>query len=112
MSRPYLHSRLVALVGDEQAFELLEAPNALLGGRTPQELIDRGNTAPVEVMIREMEAHAGVSKVSPRLGRKAPVEIDGNAADPIHDRIPQRRHTRGSGRIFRILEQLERGGSR
>ena len=29
------------------------------------------------------------------------------AGDPIIDSIPQRRHSRGSGRIFRILDQLE-----
>lgn len=59
-----LHRRLVARVGDEQAMELMEAPNSHLGGRTPQELIDRGELAPVESMIRDMESHAGVKGVS------------------------------------------------
>lgn len=57
-----LHLRLAALVGDEQALELLESPNSHLGGRTPLELIDKDDFAPVEAMIREMEANAGVSK--------------------------------------------------
>ena len=34
------------------------------------------------------------------------------AGNPIIDRIPRRRDSRGSGRIFRILDQLERGGSK
>lgn len=110
MSRSPLYQRLAAVVGDEQAFELMEASNSHLGGKTPQELIDHGNPAPVEILIREMEAHAGVSKSSRHAFHQSPDEIDDLAADPIHDRVPQRRHTRGSGRIFRILEQLERGG--
>jgi len=40
-------------------------------------------------------------------------EIDLEAAsEPILDRLPQRRHSKGSGRIFAILDSLEKGGSR
>lgn len=33
------------------------------------------------------------------------------ASDPALDRLPQRRSTRGAGRIFQILDELEQGGN-
>lgn len=55
MSRQ-LVNRLVRIVGEAEAHELLETPNFQLGGRTPQELIDQDNLRPVEILISDMEA--------------------------------------------------------
>ena len=35
-------------------------------------------------------------------------EIDHLAADPVFDHIPQRRNSRGTSRIFAILDQLKK----
>jgi hypothetical protein len=35
-------------------------------------------------------------------------EIDHLAADPVLDHIPQRRNSRGTSRLFAILDQLKR----
>jgi hypothetical protein len=48
-------NRLIALVGDAEACELLETPNAELGGKTPQELLDAGDTAPVQTLLVTLE---------------------------------------------------------
>ena len=109
MSRLSHHNRLAALVGEEQAAELMEAPKAHLGGQSPQDLIDQGNSAPVESLIRDMEANAGVSKPSHHSIHSMCADIDDHAADPIHDHIPQQRASKGAGKIFAILDELERG---
>lgn len=112
MNRSAIHRRLAALVGDEQALELLEAPNFNLSGKTPEDLIDQGDTATVLAMVHAMEAQAGGRRVSRPSPHDPPADIDHNAGDPLLDHIPECKHTQGAGRLFRILDQLERGGSR
>lgn len=34
------------------------------------------------------------------------IEVENVASDPVLDRLPQRRDTKGSGRIFAILDEL------
>tara|TARA_R110000868_G_scaffold287568_1_gene547911 strand:+ start:144 stop:482 length:339 start_codon:yes stop_codon:yes gene_type:complete len=110
MNTHTIKSRLVAVVGPHEAQELLEAPNAALGGMTPQDMLDSGNLAPVEIMVRDMELAARSRRDFMRLPQDDIDDIDDLASDPIFDHIPQRRHSRGSGRIFAILDQLEKGG--
>ena len=93
-----IRKRLALIVGDYQANELLEAPNFALGGRTAQELLDRGQFRPVEILVAEIEAQHDLS------------DIDENAADPILDRLPQVRSEGGVARIFSILDELESEG--
>jgi hypothetical protein len=50
-----IQNRLTDLVGDDEAFELLNTPNADLDGATPQDLIDSGNFAPIKIMLESME---------------------------------------------------------
>ncbi len=50
-----IQNRLIALVGDDEAFELLNTPNADLDGAIPQDLIDSGNFAPIKIMLESME---------------------------------------------------------
>ena len=111
MNRQTITARLVAVVGQHEAQELLETPNFNLGGQTPQDLIDAGNLAPVETLVRDMEAREASRrdfiKLPPSIAND---EIDELDADPILDRLPQRRHSRGAGRIFAILDNLEQGG--
>lgn len=107
-----LRNRLDALVGESEAQELWEAPNASLQGRTPQELIDQGNLRPVEILIRDMEARERTRRDFINLPKHEVDDIDDAASDPLIDRIPQRRHSGGSGRLFRILDQLDQNSHR
>lgn len=112
-TRHHLTARLSAIVGEHEAQELLETPNFHLGGRTPIDLLDSGNFRPLEIMLSDMEARERTRRdfITP----PAPLdfdEIDHLASDTILDHVPQRRHSRGSGRIFAILDQLETGGSK
>jgi hypothetical protein len=50
-----IRNRLIALVGESEACELLETPNAELGGATPQDLLDAGNIAPVQTLLETLE---------------------------------------------------------
>jgi hypothetical protein len=112
MNRPALTARLTAVVGEHEAQELLETPNFRLGGRTPDELLDAQDFSPVEIMVRDMEAREASRRDFIRLPQYDVDEIDELASDPIHDSIPQRRHSRGAGRIFAILDELGKGGSK
>jgi hypothetical protein len=113
MTARILRARLVAVVGEYEAQELLEAPNFALGGRCPIDLLDSGNFRPIEIMLRDMEAREASRRDFMSVPHHDVDEIDMELeADPILDRIPQRRHSRGAGRIFAILDQLEKGGSK
>ena len=39
-------------------------------------------------------------------------ELDDTLADPIFDRLPERRSSKATGRLFGILDQLDREGSK
>ena len=55
MSPSTLHNRLAAMEGDDQAHELATTPNADLGGFSPLDLIERGNSEPVRLLLESME---------------------------------------------------------
>ncbi len=97
MSRPALTRRLAALVGEAEAYDLLQTPNAALGGRIPDDLIDAGNFLPVEILIRDMEAREA-SRAAFINPARSP------EADPIRDHAPS---VQGHGRIKRVLELLD-----
>lgn len=105
VNRQTITRRLSALVGEGEAHELLETPNFHLGGRTPQELIDSGNLAPVEIMLRDMEAREASRGTFIKYPQN---EVDGIdmevAGNPLLDRLPE---YRGHGKIKRVLELLD-----
>jgi hypothetical protein len=104
MSRQAITARLVAVVGEHEANELLETPNFALGGRTPAELIEAGNFRPVEILIRDMEAREASRRDFIRLPQYDVDGIDDPAADPLFDHLPQ---MRGHGKIKRVLQMLD-----
>jgi hypothetical protein len=55
MNPSEIRNRLIHLRGEEEAFELLETPNADLNGLTPQSLLDAGNIAPVQTLLETLE---------------------------------------------------------
>jgi hypothetical protein len=50
-----IRNRLIQLVGEYEAYELLESPNADLDGLTPQSLLDVGDTSPVQTLLETLE---------------------------------------------------------
>lgn len=105
MNRQTFTRRLSALVGEGEAHELLETPNFHLGGRTPQELIDSGNLAPVEIMLRDMEAREASRRDFIQYPHH---EVAGN---PLLDRLPEYRGHGKIRRVLALLDELEQGGT-
>jgi hypothetical protein len=97
MTSSQIRNRLARLVGEHEALDLIETPNGQLGGKSPQDLLDSGDFAPVMRLVENLELE--------EIARS-------KWMNPILDHIPQRRHSRGAGRIFAILDELERGGSK
>ena len=62
MNASQAHNRLARLIGDEQAHELLQAPNFALNGYSPQDLLDQGKTAEVEALLGDLEARESVRR--------------------------------------------------
>ena len=62
MNSSQAHNRLARLVGDEQAHELLTTANFMLGGRSPQDMLDEGRTAEVEALLGDLEARESVRR--------------------------------------------------
>jgi hypothetical protein len=58
MTSSQIRNRLSRLVGESEALDLLEAPNGTLGGKSPQSLMDAGDFAPVEALVKGMELEA------------------------------------------------------
>jgi len=53
-----LHRRLAAVMGDTEAAEVLDTPNAKLDGKTPLEALELGNDKAVKQLLDEAELQA------------------------------------------------------
>jgi hypothetical protein len=111
MTARILRARLVAVVGEHEAQELLEAPNGSLGGRSPQDLLDERDFAPVETLIRDMELKAASRRDFIHVHHRDDFdEIDELVADAELDLQPRAR--RAANNVLRILDSLETGRGR
>lgn len=110
MTARILRARLVAVVGEHEAQELLEAPNAALSGRSPQDLLDARDFAPVEMLVRDLELQAASRRSFIPAMRQHVDEIDWEVADAELDLQP--RAHRQVNNVLRILDQLETGRGR
>lgn len=107
MNARELIRRLEVAAGQSEAFELLSTPNFSLGGKSPQDLLDAGDFAPVEILVREIENRAKCRRDFIRNLAPEFDEIDEISAEPILDRLPSRRHSKETDRLFGILDSLE-----
>jgi hypothetical protein len=104
MTARILRARLVAVVGEYEAQELLEAPNGSLGGRSPIDLLDERNFAPVETLIRDLELKAATRRDFIHAHHHDFDEIDELVADAEIDLKP--RSLRQADRVLQILDDI------
>jgi hypothetical protein len=100
MTSSQIRNRLARLVGETEALDLLEAPNGHLGGRSPQDLLDSGDFAPVMRLIENMELE--------EIARSKWI----HNADPLVDRVPHRAPQRKVKRVLDLLDQLDNSNGR
>ena len=92
MTSSQIRNRLARLVGETEALDLLEAPNGTLGGRSPQDLLDSGDLAPVMRLVEDMELQ--------EIARS-------KWMNPILDHTPRHAPQRKVKRVLDLLDQLE-----
>lgn len=85
-----IRNRLAALVGQAAAIELLETPNLSLDGKTPDELLNKGITKPVEHLLYEFELQHRV-------------KLDFQAGDTSK----ATRSKNGTSRVLSLLDEIQ-----
>jgi hypothetical protein len=103
MNASEIRNRLAAIVGEDEAYELLESPNSNLDGLSPNELLEAGNIAPVQTLLETLEL-----KERARLKwlHAEPLAVEMLVPD-YHRQPIQARPEREVGKVLQILDEIK-----
>ncbi|MEY3395890.1 MAG: hypothetical protein RL346_2127 [Verrucomicrobiota bacterium] len=108
MNSSQIKNRLVQLVGESEAFELLESPNADLDGLTPQSLLDAGNLAPIKTLLESLELREKARRkwIDAERQYDEPLEIEMLIPDYQRGAIQSLPENRVA-RVLQILDEIQ-----